>query len=169
MSQSQPIDRPTARLIVLNERDQVLLLRLEGASEPFWMPPGGGLKAGESYEQAARRELKEETGIEFAELGPWVWKGTDLWHTPDKTYRMIRRFYLVRLRDTPEVDISGLTGFEAKVTIEYRWWSIDEISQSSERFSPPRMASLLTPLIAGEIPYPPVDAGPFSYVTEHLR
>ena len=169
MLRDKLIDRPTVRLIVLNEEDEVLLLRLEGAGGPFWMSPGGGLEADESYERAARRELKEETGIEFAELGPWVWKGTDLWHTPDKTYRMIRRFYLVRLRDTPEVDISGLTGFEAKVTIEYRWWSIDEISQSSERFSPPRMASLLTPLIAGEIPYPPVDAGPFSYVTEHLR
>ena len=29
MSQSKPIDRPAARLIVLNERDEVLLLRLE--------------------------------------------------------------------------------------------------------------------------------------------
>ena len=162
MPQDKPIDRPTVRLIVINERDEVLLFRLEGDGGPFWMSPGGGLEAGESYEQAARRELREETGIQIAELGPWVWKGTDLWHSPNKTYRMIRRFYLVRLRDTPEVDISGLTGFEANVTIEYRWWSIDEISKSSERFSPRRLASLLTPLIAGEIPYPPVDAGPFS-------
>ena len=61
MLRDKLIDRPTARLIVLNERDQVLLLRLEGESETFWMPPGGGLKAGESYEQAARRELREET------------------------------------------------------------------------------------------------------------
>ena len=167
MSQSKPIDRPTARLIVLNERDEVLLFRLEGDGGPFWMSPGGGLKAGESYEQAARRELMEETGIEITELGPWVWKGTDLWHGRDKTYRMIRRFYLVRLRGTPEVDLSGLTGFEAKVTIEYRWWSIDEIRQSSEKFSPRRMASLLTPLIAGEIPHPPIDAGPFSKIKKH--
>ena len=167
MSQSKPIDRPTARLIVLNERGEVLLFRLEGDGGPFWMSPGGGLKAGESYEQAARRELREETGIEITELGPWVWKGADLWHGRDKTYRMIRRFYLVRLRGTPEVDLSGLTGFEAKVTIEYRWWSIDEIRQSSDWFSPRRMADLLTPLIAGEIPHPPVDAGPFSRVKKH--
>ena len=74
---------------------------------------------------------------------------------------MIRRFYLVHLRNTPEVDISGLTGSEAKWTTGYRWWSIDEIRQSSEKFSPRRMADLLTPLIAGEIPNPPIDAGPF--------
>lgn len=166
-SQSKPIDRPTVRLIVLNDRDEVLLFRLEGAGGPFWMSPGGGLEAGESYEQAARRELKEETGIEFAELGPWIWKGTDLWHAPNKTYRMIRRFYLVRLPDTPEVDISGLTGFEEKVTLDYRWWPIDEIRQSRERFSPRRMADLLTPLIAGEIPHPPIEAGPFSKLKRH--
>ena len=124
MSEGKPIDRPTVRLIVLNDRNEVLLLRLEGAGGPFWMTPGGGLEPGESYEQAARRELKEETGIELTELGPWVWKGTDLWYGRDKTYRMVRRFYLVRLRDRPEVDISGLTGFEEKVTLDYRWWTI---------------------------------------------
>ena len=167
MQPDKPIDRPTVRLIVLNERDEVLLFCLEGDGGPFWMSPGGGLQAGESYEQAARRELREETGIEIAELGPCVWKGTDLWHTPNKTYRMIRRFYLIRLRDTPKVDISGLTGFEARVTIEYRWWSIDQIRQSSAKFSPQRMASLLTPLIAGEIPYPSIDAGPFSKLKRH--
>ena len=67
------------------------------------------------------------------------------------------------------MDISRLTGFEAKVTIEYRWWSIDEISKSSERFSPRRMADLLTPLIAGEIPHPPIDAGPFSTLKKRYR
>ncbi|MCY4109988.1 MAG: NUDIX domain-containing protein [Chloroflexi bacterium] len=169
MQQERPIDRPAARLIVLNEKDEVLLLRLEGNGGPLWITPGGGLQAGETYEQAARRELKEETGIEVEQLGPWVWKGAHLWHGRHQTYRRIGRFYLVRLLETPEVDICSLTGSEAKVTTEYRWWSIDEIRQSRERFSPHRMADLLAPLIAGEIPTQPIDAGPFSYATERLR
>ena len=169
MQQERPIDRPAARLIVLNEKDEVLLLRLEGNGGPLWITPGGGLQAGETYEQAALRELKEETGIEVGQLGPWVWKGTYLWHGRRQTYRRTGRFYLVRLRHTPKVNIAGLTGLEASLTVEYRWWSIDAIRQSSDRFSPHRMAELLAPLIAGEIPNQPIDAGPFSYVTERLR
>ena len=169
MPQDRPIDRPAARLIVLNERDDILLLRLEGNGGPLWITPGGGLQIGETYEQAALRELEEETGIEVDQLGPWVWKGAHLWRGRHKTYRRIGRFYLVRLRHTPKVNIAGLSGLEARLTTEYRWWSVNEIRQSSERFSPHRMAELLTPLIAGEIPHQPIDAGPFSYVTEDLR
>lgn len=49
------------RVLVFNESQKVLLVRhtyLKG-----WYLPGGGVDAGETLEEAARRELKEEAGI----------------------------------------------------------------------------------------------------------
>ena len=52
--------------VVFNEKDEVLLIRR--GKEPHygrWMVPGGTLEWGETLEQAAVREVREETGIEI--------------------------------------------------------------------------------------------------------
>src|SRR5262245_37312361 len=66
--------RPTARVLLLGPRQRLLLLLAQDTvgGHQWWVTPGGGLQPGESFEQAARRELQEETGIR-AEIGPWVW------------------------------------------------------------------------------------------------
>jgi 8-oxo-dGTP diphosphatase len=52
--------RACCGVVVLDERDRVLLMRRDG--EGTWGLPGGGVEAGETWEQAARRECREETG-----------------------------------------------------------------------------------------------------------
>src|SRR6202165_3182580 len=59
------VSRPSARIIRLDDRGRILLLRWR---DPFdgstkCEPPGGGIDAGETPLQAARRELVEETGL----------------------------------------------------------------------------------------------------------
>lgn len=48
----------------VDSRRRVLLALGRGSDE--WGPPGGGREAGETYEEAAVREVREETGIDCA-------------------------------------------------------------------------------------------------------
>ncbi len=64
-------DRPyiSTDCIVFDELDRVLLIRRK--NDPFrgqYAFPGGFIEVGETAEDSARRELKEETGIEAGNL-----------------------------------------------------------------------------------------------------
>src|ERR1700757_2053889 len=68
--------RRAARVVLLDRQGRVLLLNNQDPADtskhPWWEIPGGGVDPGETSEEAALRELHEETGI-AAELGPCVW------------------------------------------------------------------------------------------------
>lgn len=58
---------PCAGGIVLDARGRLLLVqRGKQPGRGLWSVPGGRLEAGETAEQAASREIREETGLEVA-------------------------------------------------------------------------------------------------------
>lgn len=58
------MDESVAIIIFNKNKDQVLLIKRRDI--PVWVLPGGGIEAGETPEQAALREAKEETGLTVA-------------------------------------------------------------------------------------------------------
>lgn len=55
----------TAGAIIFNDAGQVLLLKHRFRAGSGWGIPGGFLETGEHPEQALRRELREEVGLEL--------------------------------------------------------------------------------------------------------
>jgi len=55
-----------AAMLVTDEQARLLLLKR--ADSGCWGPPGGAVELGEVVEDAARRELREETGLELDRL-----------------------------------------------------------------------------------------------------
>ena len=58
----------TAGALIFNDTGQVLLLKHRFRAGSGWGIPGGFLEAGEHAEQAVRRELREEVGLELEQV-----------------------------------------------------------------------------------------------------
>lgn len=140
--------RPSARILVLNRRNRILLFHFrfdEGplAGKQYWATPGGALEPGESYRDAARRELFEETGI-AADVGEEVAQRDAVFEMPSgDRVRADERYFLVRVDDRP-VDESGQGEAEARYMRAYKWWSLEDLRKTSEVVFPEKLASLLS-------------------------
>jgi 8-oxo-dGTP diphosphatase len=157
-------ERPTVRLLLLDEWQRVFLFQYEDAvaldpTTPdlrvYWVTPGGGVEPGESYEQAGLRELWEETGLRLDALGPWVWQRERVFRFSDGPVRIEERYYLVGVRDAA-VDLGNLLAHERVTYRDHRWWSLDELRASDAVFFPPGLADLLEPMLRGAIPPEPI-------------
>ena len=89
--------------MIVRRGDKVLVLRRSPAMDRsgFWELPGGHVEPGETAEQAALRETKEETGLDFAKL--------EFHHTSAYNYKGQPRLSLVFIARTSsgEVTLSG--------------------------------------------------------------
>ena len=139
--------RSSARLIVINPLSQVLLFRFAHNRGPlkgqvFWATPGGGLEPGESFEQAAVRELEEETGFRDT-LGPELFRRHIVMQLPTGDYVVSdERYFLVRAQ-SDALSNAGWTALEKEVMAEHRWWSRAALVRTDEIIFPDMLADAL--------------------------
>jgi ADP-ribose pyrophosphatase YjhB (NUDIX family) len=155
------VAREAARALVLDPDDRVLLVRFVNpeTGDEFWATPGGGLDPGEGLEDGLRRELREETGLEDAELGPVVWTRREEFLWAGQTLRQSERILLVRASSfdpRPQLSAEQLA---AEGVHEVRWWTLAELECSNATFYPTRIAHFLRRLLETGPPNEPIDVG----------
>jgi 8-oxo-dGTP pyrophosphatase MutT (NUDIX family) len=140
--------RPAARILLTNPLGQVLLFRFdhrEGAlaGKNYWATPGGGLEHGETYEQAAMRELSEETGIYIADPGPVIAERKIVLQLSNGDYVLEEEQYFHITVPTDSISVAGWSDEEVQCMTHYRWWSCDELEETQEAISPGNLVSIL--------------------------
>jgi 8-oxo-dGTP pyrophosphatase MutT (NUDIX family) len=160
VSEAAPLRR-ASRALIVDADQRVLLFRGDLPDrEPWWFAPGGALEPGETHESALVREVMEETAlfVDVAALGPPVWTRDAVFMWQNRPERHVEQFFLVRVV-SHDVDTSRFESAESEVMRTFRWWRLDDILGSAERFSPVRLGEHLAALLRRGVPEQPVVVG----------
>ena len=150
------LERDAVRVVLTDGGGRVLLFHMRTPDETpdgWWELPGGGLGPGESYLEAAIREIREETGLllDPAHVSPPSWRRDSTWVSRGK--RRLQHEVVVHARitaDQPPIIDGGRTPQEVEDFVTFRWWQVPEITGSRHRFYPGRLPELLPTFLAGE-------------------
>ncbi len=136
--------RLAARAILVDELGCVLLLHGWDPAQPgssWWLTPGGGLDPQESPREAAIREVFEETGLRLRGLGEPVGTRDIRFSFEGESIHQVETYFAARVTRF-EPDSAGWTDLERRSMSEHRWWSPDELRESTEEIYPENLLEL---------------------------
>jgi 8-oxo-dGTP pyrophosphatase MutT (NUDIX family) len=153
-------ERPTARVLLLDPQDRILLMqgRLphDPTAPPVWFTVGGGCEPGETVLETAAREIIEETGFTDARLGPVVWYAeAELFDRKRRPVHFKEHFVVAR---TAGGDLSrqGWQPLEHEFIDDLRWWTLAELRATEDTVYPEGLADLLPDVLAGRFAAEPL-------------
>lgn len=148
MSEPTPVARSSARVLLLDGRDRLLLFRGRDPQRPeggtWWFTPGGGVDPGESLVEGAVRELFEETGLRCrpGELGEPVHADETLFDFAGQRITQQQTYFVLRI-EAHQVDTSGFTELERSSIVEHRWWKRAQLRSTRDVVYPRCLNELL--------------------------
>ncbi len=153
--------RTAVRAVLLDPADRILLVRFEFPAGTRWALPGGGVDAGETLEQALRRELIEEVGLDDLEVGPLIWLRTHVFPFLDGSFDGQRdHIHLVRSGAFEPRPMMTWEQLNAEHLYEVRWWTLAEVETATDvRFVPAELAVRLGALLRDGPPAAALDVG----------
>ena len=115
-------------LYIFNEKHQILLgLRKSVHGNGTWCPPGGHMEYGESFEEGAVREAKEETGLIIAPKDVFLADVTNDFFEESGKHYVTLNMVTHRFDGEPKI-------METDKCAEWRWF--DEDNLPSNMFLP---------------------------------
>jgi len=124
---SLPIIVAGATVVVMNEKGEILFQRRSDSFD--WGLPGGAMEPGETLEETARRELKEETGLDAGALQLLgVFSGPRYYYrypNGDEVYNVIALYRARPVRGTLQISDSE--------SIDLRFFGKDRLPRLEKR------------------------------------
>lgn len=137
--------RRAARVVLLDPQNRVLLMRYDDGppNGSHWATPGGGLEPGESHEQAALRELAEETGWNDIVLLSEIHRRSHTMEWSGQIVYQAERLFFART-EQPARQITGVDAMhESDGIAAWRWWTLAELTSTEQTIWPAELAELI--------------------------
>ena len=124
-------DRQAVRAVIT---DQTKLLMVYSTTAGDYKFPGGGVKQGETDEQALRRETLEEVGANVVNIGDLLGEVVEFDQAVEPEFdlfKMTSRYYLVNI--SGPLNPQNLDDYEKDLGFEPAWVEIDEAIRQNEQ------------------------------------
>lgn len=122
--------REAVRGIIIKD-NKILMVHSKNRDYKF---PGGGIKKGEGYKDALRREVEEETGYICSKIneqfGMVTEKSKDRYFN-DKIFKMISYYYLAEVSDKRKSQ--KLDPYEARLEFKPEWININDAISNNDK------------------------------------
>ncbi len=124
------------RLLMVHWRDPV-------TGHEFLEPPGGLREGNETFEDAVRREIAEETGLQDIEVGDFVAEIDHRFTFGGADYDCRERYFACRLTGDGRAPTS-LDPVEEASIVGIEWVRVDELAERREdQVEPPQLLEML--------------------------
>lgn len=154
-------ERKSSRAMII-KGSKIFLFQFHFANlqhgKTIWVTPGGKVENGESYGKCLERELYEELGIDIACPKTESYFRKMVCTKPNGTeFLSVEKYYVIYLDDNSKFSYENWTQAEKNLTKAGRWWSCDEMENSSDEFFVDDLSEILDEIVNHNLPNEPCE------------
>lgn len=146
---AQPGLRLTSRIVLMDPTGAALLFMTtapDSSGFARWITPGGGVDPGETHQEAAKRELLEETGAQFdvPNTPVWIYDFPVAWDRATHDRGHAEYFFVPTERFDPSNEF--WTDDEHIDVTAWGWFSAEDLEHCGQPYEPEYLPELLRSL-----------------------